>query len=64
MKLELIIFTKCLLNDGDLKMYEYINHKIIPIIKFENLKLYCKSGVVGPMLVLNLWVVNDKIDTN
>jgi len=45
-------------------MYEYIYHKIIPIIKFENLKLYYKSGVVGGMLALNFWVVNDKIDTN
>jgi hypothetical protein len=59
LELGLIIFTKCLLNDGDLKMYEYIYHKIIPIIKFENLKLYCKSGVVGGMFALNFrwWMI-------
>jgi len=41
-------------------MYEYIYHKIIPIIKFEILKLYYKSGVVGGMLALN-FQFNDKI---
>jgi hypothetical protein len=40
-------------------MYEYIYQKIITIIKFEILKLYCKHGVVSGMFALNFgsWMI-------
>jgi len=50
LELELTIFEKMKWNDGDLKIYENIYHKIIYITMYEKLKIYFKSGVTSDIL--------------
>lgn len=50
LELELAIFEKIKWNNGDLKIYEYIYHKIIYITKYEKNLIHFKSGVTSDIL--------------